>query len=82
MELGHRVIPRLEAAPHVLKVTLAVLLPAPRHSLAERPILCLIVSVALQFQLVALPKVKPSGPKNYKTQKSDLKIKHGLALLD
>ena len=81
MQLGHRVIPRLEAAPDFLKVTLAFFLPAPRHALAERPILCLIISVALQLSLVAPSQVKPSGAKHYKTQKSDLNIKHGLALL-
>ena len=57
-------IPCLEATPDFLKVTLAFFLPAPRHALAERPILCLIISVALQLSLVAPPKVKPGGPEN------------------
>ena len=74
-------IPCLEATPDFLKVTLALFLPAARHALAERPILCLTISVAIQLHLIAPPKVKLSRARNYKTQKSDLKIKYGLALL-
>ena len=81
MEFSYRMTPDLEAAPDFLKVTLAFFLPAARDALAERLILCVIISVAMQLLLVEPPKLKTSRAKNYKTQKSDLKINHSLALL-
>ena len=80
MELGHRVIPRLEAAPDFLKVTLAFFLQL-RAIRSRNAQYSASLSALRCSSSCCASKGKPSGPKNYKTQKSDLKIKHDLALL-